>query len=99
MPSFTNKTLIAKEPVAMAHRSAFPVMACLNAVILVAVALMPATQAFAAGPPETAIQQKVSLSDLIRYAEENNPDILAATETWLAAQESYRAATSYPDPA
>ncbi len=43
-------------------------------------------------------EKKVKIGDLLRYAYENNPSILAASHGWKAKLENYRVATGYPDP-
>ena len=43
-------------------------------------------------------EEKVKIGDLLRYAYENNPSILAARQGWKATLENYRVATGYPDP-
>jgi len=46
----------------------------------------------------TLPEKNVKSSDLLRYAYENNPSVLAARENWKATLENYRIAGAFPDP-
>jgi outer membrane protein TolC len=47
---------------------------------------------------DVSLAKTASLADLIRYAYQENPSILAAREAWKATVEKYRIETGYPDP-
>ncbi len=47
---------------------------------------------------DVSLAKTASLADLIRYAYQENPSILAAREAWKATVEKYRMETGYPDP-
>lgn len=47
---------------------------------------------------ETRLSQGFGLGDLMAFAYENNPTIVAAREAWRETVERYRLETSYPDP-
>lgn len=47
---------------------------------------------------EARLSQKTTIADLITYAYEKNPSILAARMGWEAVIENYRVVTGYPDP-
>ncbi|MFU8857896.1 MAG: TolC family protein [Deferrisomatales bacterium] len=47
---------------------------------------------------EARIGRSPTISDLVAYAYETNPEIRAARAGWRAVVEQYRVATAYPDP-
>lgn len=47
---------------------------------------------------DDVLAHEISISKLIDYAYENNPEIQAARQDWKATLEKYRVVTGYPDP-
>ena len=47
---------------------------------------------------ETSFAREISIPQLVAYAYDNNPEILAATEAWRAVVERHGTVTALPDP-
>jgi outer membrane protein, heavy metal efflux system len=47
---------------------------------------------------ELKFAQEITIPELVLYAYDNNPEILAAKQAWKSASEKYRVVTGYPNP-
>jgi outer membrane protein, heavy metal efflux system len=47
---------------------------------------------------ELKLAQEFTISELVLYAYDNNPEILAAKQAWKSTSEKYGVVTGYPDP-
>jgi outer membrane protein, heavy metal efflux system len=47
---------------------------------------------------ELKLAQEITIPELIQYAYENNPEILAAKQAWKSVSEKYRVVTGLPNP-
>jgi outer membrane protein, heavy metal efflux system len=47
---------------------------------------------------ELRLAQEITISELVLYAYDHNPEILAAKQAWKSASEKYRVVTGYPNP-
>jgi outer membrane protein, heavy metal efflux system len=47
---------------------------------------------------ELKLAKEITISELVLYAYDHNPEILAAKQAWKSASEKYRVVTGYPNP-